>query len=403
MPDETTRASLEFELLESAQSLIYSGLDSADAEAWQSQYEEYLKTVTNVNAEPEPGLPEGVYGRIELPGYRAHTGWITDETRFGVQMAVARDWEGREMAAAVIGPNSQVVYLPTPLKRPEPPRALGVAVDAWDSAEDSAYDDDGESPAYDEAERLAVLMPDQTSTKPTRFRVRDADVDAMQWTGGNARQIGEWLTAAGAYDQISTSAGDGVFAIHTPDRDDRATPGDWIIEGVTGRIFVWPASFFEASYEPVMDLGYMSLPAELQQAIEQPQPAPEAIVLRAGRTLSQAPSLTTLYRVRPGTDRDADIRVGIVDSPELAEQIVAAVAAAYNAPNWGTSCVSCARLLDASLVDCERIERAEEERAGWLLDMRLLFAGFGDRRMFSPDSETGRAESRLRAAAAGVE
>lgn len=68
----------------------------------------------------EPSLPEGIYGRIELPGYRNHTGWVTEETRFGVQMAVVRDWDGRVVAEVAPGPLCQFVHLPTPLKRPEP-------------------------------------------------------------------------------------------------------------------------------------------------------------------------------------------------------------------------------------------------------------------------------------------
>lgn len=153
MPDGT-KASLEFELLESAWSLISNGLSGADAEAWESQYEAYLKTISDEKAMAVLELPEGIYGRIELPGYRTHTGWVTEEARFGAQMAVIRGWDGLVKAEVFIGPGCRFVHLPAPLKRPEPPRALGVAVDGWDSAEDSAYDDDGESPAYDEAERM---------------------------------------------------------------------------------------------------------------------------------------------------------------------------------------------------------------------------------------------------------
>ena len=64
-------------------------------------------------------------------------------------MAVIRDWDGREMAAAVIGANSQVVYLPTPRKRPDPV-AIAVAIEASGDLDDGFYepddDDDGEDP-----------------------------------------------------------------------------------------------------------------------------------------------------------------------------------------------------------------------------------------------------------------
>jgi hypothetical protein len=84
----------------------------------------------------EPPLPDGRYARVELPGYRQHTGWVTDENRFGQQMAVVRNWDGQEMAAAVIGPNSQVLYLPTPLKRPDPQHALPAGRDDYDDLDD---------------------------------------------------------------------------------------------------------------------------------------------------------------------------------------------------------------------------------------------------------------------------
>lgn len=72
----------------------------------------------------EPSMPPGRYARIEIPGFRQNTGWVTEETRFGVQCAVVRDWSGVVEAEVVIGPGSRVVYLPTPLKRPEPQAAI---------------------------------------------------------------------------------------------------------------------------------------------------------------------------------------------------------------------------------------------------------------------------------------
>jgi len=86
--------------------------------------------------EPDDTLPGGAWGRVELPGYRQHTGWLTEETRFGVQMAVVRDFDGREVAAYAIGGGSRVVYLPAPLKRPESQAALPAG----------EYEDDGPVP-----------------------------------------------------------------------------------------------------------------------------------------------------------------------------------------------------------------------------------------------------------------
>jgi hypothetical protein len=89
-------------------------------------------------AEPEPEAdprPPGIWGRIEMPGFRKHTGWITEEMRFGLPMAVVRDWDGLETAMVGVGPGCRIVPLPTPLKRPETPRAL-VAGGGYDEADD---------------------------------------------------------------------------------------------------------------------------------------------------------------------------------------------------------------------------------------------------------------------------
>lgn len=48
--------------------------------------------------------------------------------------------------------------------------------------------------------------------------------------------------------------------------------------------------------------------------------------MRTGRTLGR-----TLYLITPGDDRLADRCIGIVDTPELAEMIAAAVNAAHEA------------------------------------------------------------------------
>lgn len=100
----------------------------------------------DAGAVPEPDedpRPDGFYGRVELPGWRNHTGWITDEVRFGEQMCVVRDWDGHVLAMVRLGPACQVLPRPTPLKRPEPRAALPPG-SGWDG---DGPDDDEE--AYD--------------------------------------------------------------------------------------------------------------------------------------------------------------------------------------------------------------------------------------------------------------
>lgn len=89
------------------------------AEAWHRLTEAKDADLEAREAAQDAPLPPGRWGRVELPGYRQHTGWITEETRFGVQMAIVRDFDGIEEAAVAVGPGSQVVFLPTPLRRPE--------------------------------------------------------------------------------------------------------------------------------------------------------------------------------------------------------------------------------------------------------------------------------------------
>jgi hypothetical protein len=66
------------------------------AEKWRARCAELARAGSGgqVEAGPEPELPEGEFGRIEMPGYRQHTGWVTDGTRFGHPVAVVRDWDG---------------------------------------------------------------------------------------------------------------------------------------------------------------------------------------------------------------------------------------------------------------------------------------------------------------------
>jgi hypothetical protein len=87
----------------------------------------------------EPPRPDGFYGRVEIPGMRNHTGWVTEETRFGAQLAVVRDWDGGVIAEMGIGAACRVLHLPTPLKRPEPPKAI---TPAWDDDDDEGLDDE---------------------------------------------------------------------------------------------------------------------------------------------------------------------------------------------------------------------------------------------------------------------
>jgi hypothetical protein len=157
--DEGRAVSTERALLAQAEDLIGEAFSAGVPSSWRAAAERWHAGYRSLLSEADaivPPLPDGVYARIEMPGRREHTGWVTDETRFGVQAAVVRDWDGRELAAVFPGPACRLIYLPTPLRRPEPQAAL-TAGDPWaDDREDTAdlFEDDGASPAFDEAERM---------------------------------------------------------------------------------------------------------------------------------------------------------------------------------------------------------------------------------------------------------
>ena len=85
----------------------------------------------------EPELPEGIYGRVELPGMRSDTGWITEGTLGGQTVLVVRDWNGCPLGEYILGPACRLVHLPTPLKRPETQeRAAITSGRGWDEDDD---------------------------------------------------------------------------------------------------------------------------------------------------------------------------------------------------------------------------------------------------------------------------
>jgi hypothetical protein len=101
---------------------------------------EFGKSFEPAPPTPDPDLPPGVYARIELPGYRSHTGWIVEESWFGTQMAVVRNRAGKVIASVAPGPGCQIVHLATSLKEPDSSEPLAITAGPardWDAD----YDD----------------------------------------------------------------------------------------------------------------------------------------------------------------------------------------------------------------------------------------------------------------------
>lgn len=68
-------------------------------------------------------------------------GWVTAGLAFGAEAAVVRNWDGVILAEVVLGPGCRVVRLPTPLKRPDPLKAI-TSGDFSDEYEDDPLGDD---------------------------------------------------------------------------------------------------------------------------------------------------------------------------------------------------------------------------------------------------------------------
>lgn len=94
--------------------------------------------------QPAGERPDGEYARVEIMGHDAHTGWVTDGNRAGAAVMVIRDWDNRVIAEVPGQSLYRFIPLPTPLKRPELPRAITAGV--WDD-DDDVWDDDDDDQA----------------------------------------------------------------------------------------------------------------------------------------------------------------------------------------------------------------------------------------------------------------
>lgn len=77
-----------------------------------------------------------------------------------------------------------------------------------------------------------------------KFRKKPVVIDAIQWTGDNIEEIGEFL--AGVH--WATAGRNAV--IPTREGDMAASPNDWIIKGVAGEFYPCKPDIFAATYEP---------------------------------------------------------------------------------------------------------------------------------------------------------
>ena len=95
-----------------------------------------------------------------------------------------------------------------------------------------------------------------------RFTKKPITIEAVQWTGGNLREVISFTD--GPPDRRAVHAGqeweeyeglvkrDGL-SIFTLEGKMSATPGDWIIKGVKGEVYPCKPDIFEATYSPAED------------------------------------------------------------------------------------------------------------------------------------------------------
>lgn len=77
-----------------------------------------------------------------------------------------------------------------------------------------------------------------------RFRKKPVVIEAIQWTGGNAVTLLDWIGPHARQEGAT-------LIIATLEGDHEASLGDWIIKGVKGEFYPCKPDIFTATYEPV--------------------------------------------------------------------------------------------------------------------------------------------------------
>ena len=80
-----------------------------------------------------------------------------------------------------------------------------------------------------------------------KFRKKPVVIDAVQWTGENADEVGTFF----GNDDLHFGLRGQTWNILTLEGSMAAQVGDWIICGVKGEFYPCKPDIFEATYEPV--------------------------------------------------------------------------------------------------------------------------------------------------------
>lgn len=101
------------------------------------------------------------------------------------------------------------------------------------------------------------------SEEITRWRKKPVEVEARQWTGGDAdlaAKLHLWMLDNGTESEYHSRLWDGDIIVDPNPymiivtREGRmiASPGDWIIKGVKGEFYPCKPDIFEKTYEAVL-------------------------------------------------------------------------------------------------------------------------------------------------------
>jgi hypothetical protein len=80
-----------------------------------------------------------------------------------------------------------------------------------------------------------------------KFRKKPVVVDAIRWLGHNGEEIANFI-GEDCYANLDDPLKP-VLIIETLEGQMLASPGDWIIKGVTGEFYPCKPDIFEATYE----------------------------------------------------------------------------------------------------------------------------------------------------------
>lgn len=78
--------------------------------------------------------------------------------------------------------------------------------------------------------------------KPEQWRKKSVVIEAIQWTGGNAVTLLDWIKPEARQEGA-------VIVIPTLEGDHEASLGDWIIKGVAGEFYPCKPDIFTMTYE----------------------------------------------------------------------------------------------------------------------------------------------------------